>query len=166
MGTGTYTRSVVDVRPVLNNFGADFNMVAQSTGLWTRESVDSTVADLIRFAAAGYLVWVVLILWDSKGAKIRGRKYTISDSTVGWRSDDPGDNLWPPTPGGQLQLIAQMNSNWANLGALGQAAEKKKIGITGSWSPTSTDTSFPGMTAVSDRQYSSNGFGMQRVTYK
>jgi hypothetical protein len=166
MGTTTYTRPVADIRKVLNNFRADLTMIAQATGLWTREVVDATVEDLIRFADAGYLISVVVMTWDSKGVKMPGRKYTVSNSAMGWASDDPGGNLWPKIPGGRMEIIASLTSAWWQLDAMTQASEKTKLGISGDWTPTSTDISFSGMTAIRDRSYASNSFGMERWTYR
>src|ERR1700678_2634775 len=157
MGTGTCTKTVVDVRKVLNNFRADFSMISQSTGLWERAAVDSDAEDLIRFADSGYLVSIILKLIDSNGVEVCGRQYNVSNSALGWRSDDTGDNLWPRTPGGKLVLIAIVSDAWSRLGELGRMAERKKLGITGSWPQTDESTSFTGMAAVRDRQYASNG---------
>jgi hypothetical protein len=166
MNTGTVTTTRVDVRKVLNSFGADFSMKAQSTGLRTRDDVEQTVADLIAYADAGYLDAIVLSLRDASGKEIRGNRYVVSNSANGWVNDLPGNNLWPKTPGGTLQLIAIMSDSWHRLNAQGQEDAKQKIGIKGPWGPTNADTSFSGLRGTQDRQYASNGFGLKRWTYQ
>jgi Bacterial HORMA domain family 1 len=166
MNTGTQTKTVADVRRVLNSFGADFSMKAQSTGLRTREDVEGTVADLIAYADAGYLVAIVLSLQDASGREIRGSRYVVAENAIGWSNDLPGNNLWPKTPGGVLQLIAEMSQSWERLSAQGQEVAKKRIGIKQSWGSTNADTSFSGLSGTQDRQYSSNGFGLKRWTYQ
>jgi hypothetical protein len=166
MNTETRTKTVADVRKVLNSFGADFSMKAQSTGLMGRDEVDGAVDDLIAFADAGYLDSIVLTLRDASGKEIRGGRYVVSDAAIGWTNDLPGNNLWPITPGGTLQLIAVMSETWAKLGTKGQAEAKQKIGVKGPWPSTTVDVSFFGLNGVQDRQYASNGFGLRRWTYQ
>jgi hypothetical protein len=166
MSTATYTKTVADVRKVLNKFGADFSMIGQSTGLRSRTDVETTTEDLILFADAGYLEEVRLILWDAAGNKVRGRRYAVSNSAIGWSSDDPGDNLWPRTLGGSLHLTAILADSWWKLNDAGKDTEKQRLGIAGGWGKSASDTSFSGMTGQRDRQYASNGFGIERWTYR
>jgi hypothetical protein len=166
MNIGTYTRTVSDVRKVLNSFGADFSMKAQSTGLRTREDIEQTVADLIAFADAGYLDSIILTLRDASGKEIRGCHYVVSNSAIGWTNDLPGNNLWPYTPGGKLNLIAVMSESWHKLTAQGQADAQQRIGIKGTWPVSNADTSFSGLSGTQDRQYASNSFGLKRWTYQ
>ena len=166
MNTGTQTRTVADVRKVLNSFGADYSMKAQSTGLGTRADIEETVEDLIAFANAGYVDSIVVILWDSAGNQIRGRKYVVSNAAIGWPNDLPGNSLWPRTPGGTLQLIAIMSDEWWKLSLQARENAKARLEIKGAWPASSTDTSFSGLTGTRDRQYASNGFGLERWTYE
>ena len=163
--TQTQTRTIADVRKVMNSFGADYSMIGQSTGLRSREAVESTTEDLIRYANADYLVEVLLILRDSTGQKLRGRRYTVSNSAGGWTSDDPGDNLWPRTPGGSLRVTAVLSDDYWKLSAEEQKKLEESLGVKGSWPLSTSDNSFTGMTAVRDRQYASNSFGVKRETF-
>lgn len=112
--TGTYTTTytVADIRKVVENFAADFSMTAQATGLRTRESVALTVSDLNIFAEYGYLVSVTLFLLDKDGNKLRVAVYRVSDSAAGWKSDAPGNNLWPRTEGGSLWVLGTLTDEW------------------------------------------------------
>ena len=85
MDTATHTKTVADVRKVLNSFGADFSMKAQSTGLMGRAEVEQAVEDLIAFADAGYLDSIILSLRNTAGKEIRGGRYAVSHSAIGWK---------------------------------------------------------------------------------
>lgn len=165
IGTQTRTYTLADIRRVLADFAADFAMIGQATGLRSRQSVAATVGDLVGFAGAGYLLAVDVILWDASGRKLRAAKYTVSTSAVGWTSQRPGNNLWPRTTGGRLQVIATLSSDWWTLSEAAKAAVYKTWGIAGPWSRTTTDTSHYGMTAAVDRRYASNGFGVEKTVY-
>jgi hypothetical protein len=165
-GTQTTTFTIADVRKVVNNFGADYFMIAQSTGLRSRTEVEETVADLTLFADEGYLLAVVIILWDAYGNKVKARRYVVSRAAVGWKSDDPGGNNWPRTQNGRLQIIATLSDRWWELSESEQESVKQRVGIVGGWGRVSTDTSFKDMNGTQDRQFASNGFGMQRWTYQ
>jgi hypothetical protein len=164
-GTQTTTFTLADIRKVVNNFGADYFMIGQSTGLRSRTQVMETVADLTLFADDGYLLEIVIILWDSQGNKVKARRYTVSRAAIGWKCDEPGDNNWPRMLDGRLQLIATLSDAWWQLSETEKESAKQRLGIQGGWSHTSTDTSFKGMNATQDRQFASSGFGMQRYTY-
>jgi hypothetical protein len=167
MGTGTSTTTFTkaDIRKVIANFAADFGMIGQSTGLWTRSQIDATVADLNCFAEAGFLTAVVVILYDAQGKVVKPRRYLVSESAVGWASDRPGDNLWPYTPNGKLELVATLSDAWWQMDEVARRQRKTAIGVVGDWGYTSTDTSFSTMTATQDRRYASNGYGLQRISY-
>lgn len=164
-GTRTNTHTVTDVRRVVASFGADFWMIAQATGLQESQDVRDTVSDLTVFAEAGYLEEVDLILWDATGNKLRAAKYTVSTSAVGWNNDRPGNNLWPRTAGGQLQVVATMSNEWTAMDEAAQAAAHEQLGLINSWRTTSVDTSHAGMNQDADRRYASNGYGLARTIY-
>jgi len=105
--TQTTTFTVADIRKVVENFAADFSMMAQATGLWSRESVAEVVYDLRVFAEYGYLVSVSVILRDAGGNKIRAAVYSVSEAASSWKSEQPGNNLWPKTVGGSLKFKQQ-----------------------------------------------------------
>lgn len=164
-GTGTQTRTftVVDIRRVVENFAADFFMMAQATGLWSRESIVETVSDLIVFAEHSLLVSVKLILKDGEGRKIRGAVYNVSESAIGWVSERPGNNLWPKTPNGSLSVVAVLSDVWWKKTDSEKQAFVKNL--YGEWPRTSEDTSFFGMNSSSGQRYASNGYGWQRTNY-
>lgn len=166
IGTQTRTYTVTDVRRVVASFAADFAMIAQATGLRSRDNVAAVVADLQAFAEADYLLAVHLILWDSSGNKLRAAQYTVSTAASGWFNQQPGDNLWPRTTGGSLQVIGTFSAGWWALDEAAKTRVRAARGITYPWAYTDTDTSHREMTAEADRRYASNGYGLARVTYR
>ncbi len=159
-GTKTTTYTIADIRKVVENFAADFSMMAQATGLRTRENVQGIVADLNAFANAGYLEQVTLVLKDSVGTEIRGAVYKVSESAVGWKSDSPGNNLWPYTPGGKLNVTATLSSSWWSK----DDKEAFIAPLNGTW-PSGTGASLAGMSSSSGQKYASNGYGWERTNY-
>src|SRR5882672_496593 len=113
--TRTTTFTVADIRKVVDNFAADFSMMAQATGLRTRENVATVVSDLKILAEVGYLIDVTLFLFDKGGTKICAALYKVSESAAGWQSERPGNNLWPRTEGGALRVLANLTSPWWNM---------------------------------------------------
>lgn len=164
-GTQTNTYTVADVRKVVDNFAADFSMMAQATGLRSRESVAETVSDLKIFAEYGYLINVKLVLKDAAGTQIRGAAYTVSDAASGWTSERPGGNLWPRTPGGALKVVAALNDDWWAKTSDQKAAFIDRHSLNNPWEVTTEDTSFSGLSASAGQKYASNGYGWDRTNY-
>lgn len=164
-GTQTTTFTAVDIRKVVNNFAADFSMMAQATGLRTRESVANCISDLKIFAEKGYLIRVTLILKNADGEKIRGAVYKVSESASGWTSERPGNNLWPKTPGGSLKVIGTLAQKWWEQTDADKQAFIDSNGLHSSWDLTDEDLSFTGMTRTQGQRYASNGYGWERDNY-
>src|ERR1700686_1226408 len=112
--THTTTYTVADIRKVVDNFAADFSMIAQATGLYSREGVARVVSDLKIFAEYYYLVDVNLILKDESGQHIRAAVYRVFESAIGWSSERPGNNIWPRMANGSLKVVATFTSSWWN----------------------------------------------------
>ena len=164
-GTQTTTFTVVDIRKVVDKFAADFSMMALATGLRTRESVANTVADLKILAEHRYLIDVKLILKDSAGTQIRAAVYSVSEAAAGWKSDRPGNNLWPKTPDGSLKVIAALTNEWWNMTQIQKSTFVTTKGMYSPWALTDEDTSFSGLSKSNGQQYESNGYGWQRTNY-
>jgi hypothetical protein len=164
-GTQTRTYTVADVRKVVDNFAADFSMMAQATGLRSRESVAESVSDLKTLAEYGYLINVKLILKNAAGTQIRGAVYTVSDAAAGWTSGRPGGNLWPRTPGGVLKVVATLSADWWEMTSDRKAAFITRHSLNSPWDLTTEDTSFSGLSASAGQRYASNGYGWDRTNY-
>ncbi len=163
--THTTTYTVADIRKVVDNFAADFSMVAQATGLYLREGVARVVADLKIFGEYGYITDVKLILADDRGVTIRAAKYDVSTSAIGWTSDRPGNNIWPRTPAGSLNVIAAFTNEWWDMSDAEKKTFQQATGLNSIWVRTDQDCSFSGLTATSGQRYASNGYGWQRTNY-
>lgn len=164
-GTRTTTYTVADVRKVVENFAADYSMMAQATGLETRETVAKVASDLRVFAENDYLIAVRLFLLDNNGNKLRVASYQVSASAVGWRSDDPGGDLWPKTPGGSLRVLTTFTDEWWGKSDAEKVAFAKKEGLHYPWSAASWDTSLDGLQSSAGQKYASNGYGWERTNY-
>lgn len=164
-GTQTSTYTVVDIRGVVANFAADFSMMAQSTGLRSRDNVSNLVSDLKQFAEAAYLESVTVILKDQTGSKLRGAIYTVCHAANGWTCDRPGNSLWPSTPGGSLLVIAALTQDWWSKTDSQKKTFIESRGLHGSWDPSKEDTSLAGLTQTQGQRYASRGYGWDRANY-
>lgn len=164
-GTQTTTYTIADIRKVLDNFAADFFMMAQATGLRSAENVRATVSDLKAFAEAAYLVEVKIFLLDKDGNKLRAAVYKVSESAAGWQTSRPGDNLWPRISDGALWIVATLNDNWWGKQDAGKEAFKKDRGLNGSWGITDKDATVTGLASSAGQRYESNGYGLARTNY-
>jgi hypothetical protein len=167
-GTITYeataTYSVADIKRVLDNFAAEFTMISQATGLRTREYVESMVSDLKVFAEREYISHIHLILYDNAGKELRAARYTLSDVAQNWAHQNPGNNLWPRTPGGDLRLYVSWTQKYLGLSETALAGMNQRLNI--SWQRVSIDLSHPGLVSQFDRRFASNGYGMEKHVFK
>jgi len=163
--TRTTTYTVADIRKVVDNFAADFSMMAQATGLRNRENVTAIVSDLKILAEAGYLEEVTLFLFDKGKNKLRAARYRVSGSASGWQSERPGNNLWPRTEGGSLDVLATVTSAWNNMSDESRKAFITKQGMNYPWPPAEWDTSLSGLNSSTGQKYASNGYGWERTNY-
>lgn len=162
--TTTVTYTVSDINKVFDAFSADYDMIAQATGLETAADVARTAADVRRLAQNNYLKQVTLCLSDARGNVIRAAKYEVSTDAGSWKSSRPGNNLWPRTAAGTLQVILHYSSEWLALSPERKAAFQRTLNIA--WVPSTTDTSFPTLAGSTDRQYSSNAYGLKKTRYE
>jgi hypothetical protein len=160
----THTYTIVDIRRVLDNFAADFAMIAQATGLRTRDNVDDVVADLKSLAERDYLQEIHLTLYSATGVEIKAARYTISTTAEGWATRLPGNNLWPRTPGGELAVGIRHSQKFMNLD------EDSRIGffrqLRRAWGATDMDFSHNRLISSFDRRYASNGWGLEKRVYQ
>ncbi|MGA7792409.1 MAG: hypothetical protein WCA19_05175 [Candidatus Acidiferrales bacterium] len=162
-GTLTQTYSVADIGKVIDCIAADLDMNSQSTGLLTRDQVKSYAADVKALAQKGYLLEANIVLQDSSGEVIRAAKYEVSTDASTLTAHRPGNNLWPRTPSGQLNIVVRYSQKWHGLTDAQKLAFSQTLSTE--WSPSSTDLSFPSLTRSADRNYVSNGWGVTRSVY-
>ncbi|MFG0766851.1 hypothetical protein ACF8Q9_08250 [Pseudomonas sp. TYF_15] len=157
--TRTETYSVADIETVMRRVKMDLMMIASSTGAVTEERAKDWAHDIELLAKGGYLKSVdVTIL--SNGQELKATRFTI-DSESGSLSDErPGDSLWPRCPDGHLRIVLSYNSRY-------DAAAKQKLTpkFKREWSPSSADITHKSLASKPGREYSSNGYGVQRKDY-
>jgi hypothetical protein len=163
-GTYSSTFTTADIGKVFDCFAADYDMVAQSTGLHTRDYAKRIAGDVKTMAQHGYLDEVNLCLEDASGEIIRAAKYEISTNAALWTAQRPGNNLWPRTIGGSLNVITSYSNEWKKLNESQKTAFRNKL--TESWVSTDIDISFPSLSRSFDRDYVSNGYGARKSIYK
>ncbi len=162
--TQTTTYTVSDVARVMNCFAADFDMFAQSTGCRTRENVKAVTADVMAMAKEGYLAEVNLSLVPaSGGAAVRATKYEVKPDGSLSGGATPGNSLWPYTPGGTFYVTVVYSQRWWALTESQRASFKANLQQP--WGTSSVDLSFPNLTRALDRNYVSNGYGIQKYTF-
>ena len=158
--TETYTRT--DIAKVFELFTAELRLIARSTGLWTQEYALQVSEDIVAFAEHEYLHEVHIVLSDAQGVPVQVHEYKVSTEASGWTMQGPRGNVWPETPGGSLTVLLSYGPKW---GALDDAARARfKSQRRCSWSPSTIDTRYPGLTSTETRTYASNAYGLRRGT--
>jgi hypothetical protein len=162
--TFTEDFTVIDVDRVLDQFAADLAMYADSTNLWTPAYAGKVAADVTAFAEAGYLAAVTVHLRDARGRDLRAATYEVNTNAVGLAATRPGGAMWPDTPGGTLDVVVSYTAEWRRLPASRKESFRSDLQL--GWGLCNTDTSFPGLVRTADRSYVSNGYGLNRSTFK
>jgi Bacterial HORMA domain family 1 len=161
--SATHTFTASDVGKVLDCFAADFDGMGQSTGLRTRDDTKAVAADVKLMAQSGYLAAVNIYLKNAAGSVIRAAKYQVNTNAGTLAASRPGNYLWPRTPGGQLCVHVTHTYAWWELSDLQRELFKSRL--LRPWGTLNLDTSFPTLTRVFDRNYVSNGFGLQKTLF-
>lgn len=156
--TETSTYTTTDVEAVMRRITADLVMIAASTGAITETSAREYAHDIEILAKSGYLNYVDLTL-ISNGIEQKATRFYVNESG-GLANDRPGDARWPKIQGAHLRIVLNHRNTYD------QAAKQKLSGkMKISWSPSSEDISHSGLAQKGGREYSSNGYGMQRKDY-
>jgi hypothetical protein len=137
--------------------------MGQSTGLRTRDDTKAVAADVKLMAQSGYLAEVNIYLKNAAGTIIRAAKYEVNTNAGTLTASRPGNYLWPRTPGGQLCVHVTHTYAWWELSDLQRTFFKSRL--LRPWGTLNLDTSFPTLTRVFDRNYVSNGFGLQKTLF-
>lgn len=161
--SATHTFTMADVGRVLDCFAADLDGIGQSTGLRTRDDTKAIAADVKLMAQKGYLAEVNIYLKTASGTIIRAAKYEVNTNAGTLTASGPGNYLWPRTPGGQLCVHVTHTYAWWELSDLQRAFFESRL--LRPWGILNLDTSFPTLRQVFDRNYVSNGFGLQKTLF-
>ena len=154
--TETSTYTTTDVEAVMRRITADLVMIA--AGAITESKAREYAHDIELLAKNGYLDYVDVTL-ISNGVEQKATRFHVNESGE-LANDRPGDARWPRIQGAYLRIVVNNRSTYD------QAARQKLSGkMKISWSPCSDDISHSGLTQSGGREYSSNGYGMQRKDY-
>lgn len=161
--TLTTTYTVSDVARTFESFRSNLRAYCESAGV-DEELVERRADDVIAWARAKYCSAVNVILCDQRGARVRAAKFVVSESATGWKTDLPGENLWPFTPGGSIRLVCEPSTEWTSLDPVRQQAFRRALSLQ--WGVTDEDTTFSGMMIEGVRSYASNAYGLRHTTYR
>jgi hypothetical protein len=159
--THTYTRA--DIRRVVNEIAADLDMIAESSGVLTRDEVNDYVADLVTFAQEEYLSEVHISLRNRFGVEVRATRYCFSRAASGWQTQLPGNNLWPRTPGGTIEVGLRYSQEYRQLPLATRAQFLATLRLR--VGPSGMDFNHSGLTGWLDRLYASRGFGAEKFNF-
>lgn len=154
--TYSQTYTVADVGKVIDCFAADLDMVAQATGLWSRDDARTAADDIKLMAQNDYLKEVNICLLDANGTPLRASKYEVSTDGSLLMAQRPGNNMWPRIAGAKLTVVVVQTRAWS-----ASFAAKLSSG----WGDCEMDTTFPYLTRQVDRNYVSNGYGLRKSVY-
>ncbi|MFO0580030.1 MAG: hypothetical protein U1A78_39155 [Polyangia bacterium] len=160
--TETYTRA--DVYKAFEKLRSDYRLAARTTGLMKEDEAAALAEDVVLFAAGDYLSAVHLVLRQASGAVVCAEEYLITQNASGLTDSRPGGCIWPPTPGGSLEVIIVMSRSWYTLTDSQRA--QFSAGLYGTWGPTHFDTSYAGLTRNPSRDYVSNAYGLRRSSIR
>ena len=154
--SATETYSVTDVEVVMRRVTADLVMIASSTGAITEDKARDWGHDIEALAKNGYLRMVDLTLM-SNGIEQKATRFEVNTEAGNFTMSRPGGVLWSKVPNPELRIVLYYTAAY-------DAVAKEKMGrkLRIGWVPTSADTSHTTLTFSANRDYVSNGYGMQR----
>lgn len=155
----TETYSVADIEIVMRRVTADLVMIASSTGAITEEQARSWGHDIEVLAKHGYLKKVDLTLL-SYGWEQKATCFEVNVASGDLTMSRPGGVMWPQVPSPELRIVLSYTSAYDNA-----AKEKMSLKLKSHWVPSNVDLSHSTLTSNSNRDYVSNGYGMQRKDF-
>lgn len=155
--TSSYTN--VDVEKVVRRFGADLAMIAQSSAAITETKASQYAHDIELLAKKGYLRKVDLTLLDGL-TELKACTYEVNEDADGLSMSRPGGVMWPRVTGAYLRVTLFYSDAYDDA-----AKERVRSQLEINWVPSTADTSHRTLTSQSNRDYASNGWGLQRVDY-
>ena len=161
--TRQQTYTVADVNKAFESFRSNLRLFSNTSGVDV-DLVDARADDVLAYARAKYLTSVHLHLRDSAGTRLRAAEFTVSADASGWKSDMPGDNFWPHTPGGSIRIILCFNDSWHTLSH--DVRQAFKADLKRPWGPSDEDLSYTDMVPEGSRRYASNAYGLQQNSYR
>lgn len=155
----TETYSVADIEIVMRRVTADLVMIASSTKAITEAKARDWGHDIEVLAKNGYLKTVDLTLL-SFGVERKATRFEVSTASGEMMMSRPGGVMWPQLPSSQLRIVLSYTQAYDDA-ARGQISPRLKV----NWVPSKVDLSHSTLTASANRDYVSNGYGMQRKDF-
>ncbi|MDP2128271.1 MAG: hypothetical protein Q8K97_12930 [Pseudohongiella sp.] len=156
--TQTTTYTTTDIEAVVRRITADLVMIASSSEAVTEAKARDWAYDIELLAKNGYLKFADITLM-SNGVEQKAARFYVNDSGS-LTNQRPGNARWPKIPGARLRIILTYNESYTQ-----QAEEKISGKFKINWTATSDDISHSQLSQVGGREYSSNGYGMERRDY-
>lgn len=157
--TATETYTVADIEVVMRRVTTDFVMIASSTRAITEEMARNWGHDIELLAKHGYLKKVDLTLL-SFGVEQKAACFEINTKAGSLTMSRPGGVMWPQVPNPELRILIWHTTIYDDA-ARAKMAPRLKI----NWTHSTADSSHRTLTAVTGRDYVSNGYGMQRRNF-
>ncbi|NLD92519.1 MAG: hypothetical protein GX639_07600 [Fibrobacter sp.] len=157
--SATETYTVSDIEIVTRRVTSDFIMIASSTGAVSEDRARDWGNDIEILAKNGFLKTVDLTLL-SGGIEIRAVRYDVNTKSGNLTMSRPGGVLWPKVANPELRIILFHTDLYDDA-----AKEKLKGKLRNNWSPTSVNTNHSTLKTYANRDYPSNGYGMQRKDF-
>ncbi|WP_330213286.1 HORMA-1 domain-containing protein [Pseudomonas sp. Z18(2022)] len=158
--TRTETYSVADIETVMRRVKMDLMMIASSTGAATEERAKEWAHDIDLLAKGGYLKSVDVTILSGDKKELKATCFTIDAESGTLSNERPGDSLWPRCPEGRLRIVLSYTHHYDSA-----AEEKLTPKFKRTWSPSTADISHASLASKLGREYSSNGYGVQRKDF-
>lgn len=143
----------------MRRFAADLIMIASSSGAITEAKAREYASDIELLAKEGYLKKVDLTLLNGL-VEIRAVTYEVNTESGDLSMSRPGGVLWPRILNPTLRVVLSYTGDYTT-----EAREKVRRKLRINWVPTNADTSHSSLSQSGGRDYTSNGWGMQRKDY-
>ncbi|MDD2134611.1 hypothetical protein [Pseudomonas kurunegalensis] len=156
--TQTTTYTVTDIKAVVRRITADILMIASSSEAVTEERAKDWAHDIDLLAQNGYLKFVDLTLFSNDNEEKATRFYVNESGSLS--NQRPGDARWPKVSGARLRIVLSYTDSYTE-----QARQKMSGKLKRNWTTNYDDISHPTLTQSGGREYSSNGYGMERKDY-
>lgn len=133
-------------------------MIASSSEAVTEAKAKEWAYDIELLAKNGYLKFADLTLL-SNGVEQKATRYYVNESGS-LANQRPGDARWPKVSNPHLRIVLSYNDSYTQ-----QARENMSGKLKINWTTSYDDISHSQLTQSGGREYSSNGYGMERKDY-
>ncbi|WP_079436499.1 hypothetical protein [Zoogloea sp. LCSB751] len=155
----TETYSITDIEVVMRRVTTDLVMIAGSTKAISEEKARDYGHDIELLAKSGFLQKVDVTLL-SYGVEMRATCFVVNTASGDLTMSRPGGVLWPQLPNPTLRIVLSYTEAYDSA-----ARTKMNPKLNISWVPTTVDLSHSTLRAGANRDYVSNGYGMQRKDF-